>query len=726
MNADEICLAFPAREASLGPIPPGLAPAVVDRLRHAGITDLYSHQAAATAHTLAGRDVCVVTGTNSGKTLCYSVPILHRLLREPAARALLLFPTKALAQDQASRLKTLLGNDLTVGVYDGDTPKSQRAHIRRSANLVISNPDMLHAGILPGHSNWTAFFKNLRVIALDEMHVYRGVFGTHVAFILRRLLRLASWYGNAPQIVGCSATIANPEAHFAALTGRRAVVVDEDGSPQGRRFYRFLPPSPEAISPSTTVANLVTESIAAGQRVLCFNRSRLAAELVLRRVRAELTARQLDPALVDSYRGGYTPADRRKLERQFRQGGLRALISTSAMELGVDIGGLDTVILNGYPGTIASFRQQAGRAGRGTSDGHTVLVAHTDPLENLLTRAPGPLLESRGEAALINIQNAPIVSVQLAAAAAERPLEPTELMTFSPTALDEAERLERRGTLEFRGGRFLPAEVDSAGISANIRSSDGSEISLLVGSTEIGVMDAARARHALFEGAIYLHRGQSFLVVEDDRDFGYVTLQPTDAPFYTVPLVESRLESGAPLASDGPWSLQAIQVTERLVGYDRVPLESDGTRETVDLDGEPYSYGTTSVRFRPQPAVGLPMDAVVGAVHGVEHALRIVAPLVVGCDRGDLGSSWQLFGSLSGGPEVDLYDRAPGGVGLAEGLFARRTEWLRLALQLLQECPCPDGCPLCLMTAQCEIRNATLHKPGTIGCFQLAQSASEG
>src|SRR4051812_13901318 len=398
---------------------------------------------------MSGSDVVVVTGTNSGKTLCYNLPSLHFIQSEPAARMLYLFPTKALAQDQLGKLSALLPDGIRAGTYDGDTPQSTRSGLRRLAHIVLTNPDILHVGILPGHELWAKFFRSLRLIVLDEMHVYRGVFGSHVCGVLRRLLRLAEFHKSRPQIIACSATIGNPVELFQNLTGRKPVVIEEDGSPRGKRTFVFWNPpivgdKPERMSANIVCSELMVGLAENGQRVLEFNRARISAELVLRYARKRAAkGGKIKPESIESYRAGYTPKERRQIEKALFKGELLGLAATNAMELGVDVGTLDAVIMNGYPGTISSFFQQAGRAGRGTRDGMAIMVAHDDPLEQFLIRKPQMLLQGVNESVAANPSNPQILSQQLLCAAHERPMLPSELERFGGNALDVAESLDR-------------------------------------------------------------------------------------------------------------------------------------------------------------------------------------------------------------------------------------------------------------------------------------------
>lgn len=696
-----------------------LNPLIAERLRKAGIEELYAHQAFALDEAMSGKDLMVVTGTNSGKSLCYHLPALERVLAEPAARALYIFPTKALAQDQAGKLAELAPSPhVRIGVYDGDTPASQRSAIRRMAHVVITNPDMLHIGVLPGHENWTSFLKALRMIVIDEMHAYRGVFGSHVGGIVRRLLRLCEWHHNRPAIIGCSATVGNAEELFTKLTGRRPAIVDRDAAPSGARTIAFWNPpelpSGDRLSGNLVTAELLAALVTAGIRTLAFNRTRVSAELVLRYARESLAKAGLGGEAIESYRAGYTAKERRGIEQALFNGKLVGLSATNAMELGVDIGGLDAVLLNGYPGTVASFRQQIGRAGRGTRNGLAIMVAHSDPLEQYIVRHPGEILDRDPEAVALNPENAQILAKQLRCAAYERPLSPTELAAFGESALGVAEEMDRAGELGFSAGRFFYPSHEAPAPGINIRGDGGESIKLMVGETDLGGMERWRAMTSAHNGAIYLHRGASFIVRELDLARSTAHLEPLEAEYYTQSIVQSVLHQNIAVRTEAGESLVGVTVTDLVSGFRRKALDGQTVLSVEELDLPPTSYDTIAVRFDLPEIDEENLAEAVGAVHGAEHALLAVAPLFAGCDRGDLGSAWYMAFPDTVRPAVFVFDRVPGGVGLCEALYARRREWIQAALELLRDCPCEAGCPSCLLSARCEANNENLDKRSTI------------
>ena len=716
---------IPPRSARYGTPKAKFHKSIQARLDKLEINRLFTHQALAYDSAMAGKDLMVVTGTNSGKTLCYNLPALQICLAEPAARCLYLFPTKSLAQDQLGRLEALApGPEIRIGTYDGDTPQSQRGALRRLGHIILTNPDMLHIGILPGHENWTKFLKSLRLIVVDEMHVYRGVFGSNVGNVIRRLLRLCEWHKTRPQIIGCSATIGNPLELFQKLTGRSATLVDDDGSPSGKRTFIFWNP-PELGNGQRLSANLATSEILtslaeSGSRSLAFSRARVSAELVLRyaRKRAEQGG-IVPPNRIESYRAGYTPKERREIEKALFKGDLLGLSATNAMELGVDVGALDAVILNGYPGTASSFWQQAGRAGRGIRDGLAVFVAHDDPLEQFLVREPGMLLDSRIENVAVNPQNAQILGQHLLCAAHERPISPSELPRFGDTALEVAETLDRSGELEFRAGLFFYPSMEPPALKVSIRGSGGDQVRLLANGEEIGTMERWRAMTSAHTGAVYLHRGTTFLVTDLRLDEGRAEMEAQKVDFYTQSISQSILDPRASFREAKlptvDASLSGVNVTDIVTGYRTKSLDGDTVLGYETLDLPPVTFDTICIRLDlPELKEEDNWEAEIGSIHALEHAILAVAPILAGCDRSDLGSAWYSMFHDTLRPAVFVFDRTPGGVGLCEKLFDSLTGWIHASLQLLASCPCTDGCPACLMSARCEVANESLNKQGAI------------
>ncbi len=661
--------------------------------------------------------------------MCYNLPALNICLSEPVSRALYLFPTKALAQDQLGKLEELIpGTSVHAATYDGDTVKTQRSAIRKNAHIILTNPDMLHVGILPSHDLWAKYLKALRLIVIDEMHVYRGVFGSNVAGVLRRLLRLCEWHHSRPQIVACSATIGNPEELFRQLTGRNPKLVNDDGSPHGKRTFVFW--NPPVIGENQRLsANVATSEILAslaenGMRTLAFSRARVSAELVLRYTRKRVEADgHVAASAIESYRAGYTTKERRQIEKALFKGDLLGLSATNAMELGVDVGVLDSVILNGYPGTASSFWQQAGRAGRGVKDGLAIFVAHDDPLEQFLIRQPSMLLEARNESVSVNPENGQILGNQLLCAAHEKPITPGELERFGVTAIDVAEGLDRSGELEYRSGMFFYPSFEPPASRVNIRGSSNDQVKLYVDDVELGTMEKTRAMTSAHEGAIYLHRGASFLVTSLNLEAGRAEVIPMEASYYTSAIVQSVIDAHLPFRmteiGDSQVSLIGIKVTDMVQGYRKKSLDGDTVLSVEPLDMPPMTYDTVSVRIDlPEMDLESDMLSQIGGVHGLEHALTAVAPLLAGCDRGDLGSAWYTAFPDTMRPAVFVFDKTPGGVGLCEKLYDSMALWMQASLKLLISCPCVDGCPACLMSPRCEANNETLVKSKAVAILK--------
>lgn len=689
-----------------------------DRLASQRIHQLFTHQTEAWDATRRGENVAVVTGTSSGKSLCYHLPTLVACREEPLARALYLFPTKALAQDQLARFESLAeGLGIYAATFDGDSPKARRAAARREAHVILSNPDMLHIGILPNHESWARFLRSLRVIVIDEMHVYRGVFGSHVAGVLRRLLRLCEWHRAKPLIVACSATVANPAEHFFDLTGQSATLVDNDGSGQGRRTIAILAPpkleDPQAPSPNRETATLLADFSANGARTLAFCRSRISAELVLRYARERLTEAGDSPAIVESYRGGYTPAERRKIERDLFSGKLLGLATTNAMELGVDIGGLDAVIVNGYPGTASSFWQQVGRAGRSGQDGLGLLITHADPVEAFIAREPDLLLSRRIEHASVRLANPSILRDHLACAAHERAVTLDEAEAFAPNGPEILNQMVDEGLVQESLDRFYYKAHVSPASRIDIRGTSGPQYRLDCGERELGTMEEWRAFRSVHPGAVYLHRGETFVSTNLDLGERRAELAATTPDYYTVAVGQSLVEPGVILRSHdlAGWKaeLMSVKVTSLASSYRKLRLDNGSMLEELPLDLPAREIDTIGIRF--SSAVSLEDDPeFIASVHTAEHALTSVAPIISGGDRRDHGSAWYGFNFETAGPCLYVFDVAPGGVGLSESLMDNMTTWLELARDLIVRCPCTDGCPLCILSSACECGNEPLDK----------------
>jgi len=705
------------REAEYAEPERPMHPVLQQRLREIGIERLYSHQAAAFDLASANKDVVVTTGTGSGKTLCYNLPVLHALLSEPAAKALYLFPTKALTQDQLGKLRELTPPGIEMQTYDGDTPRSERAAIRRKAHIILSNPDMLHTGILPNHASWTKFLKNLRFLVLDELHAYSGVFGSHVALVISRLLRLCAWHGNHPQIISCSASIRNPLELFRSLTGREAELVERDGSPRGVRMFVFWnPPSiGEGYRKSSIAetARLMSTLVRMGVRALVFSQSRIASELVLSYAKKELE--EASPALskvIESYRGGYTPQERRQIERRLFHGEIFALSTTNAMELGVDIGSLDAVVINGYPGSVSSLRQQGGRAGRGAKDGLAIFVARDDPLEQFLMRHPEIAWEGKAESVRIHPGNPYVLAPHLICAAHEKPISVSELDAFPPQSLDMLESLEKEGTLERRSGMWFFPRSESPAAEIGLRSS-GREFTIFSNGKVLGSLEEWRAYHSAHEGAIYMHRGENYLVTNLDLRAGKVEVENVTADYYTQSLVTTSVYPEGQIRkkefSGGGMIYLTLKVTNSVDGYLKKSLKTNEVISREALDLPPYSFRTLGLCFDVRCCDEEDQNWIYG-VHALEHLLIALAPVVARCEPRDLGSAYYPFWLPTMSPAIFVFDSVPGGSGICEALYAESEDWLAHVKEQLMNCHCREGCPSCILSPRCPYSNQSLSK----------------
>ncbi len=734
---------LPRRRARYGRLHKPLPRPLEWALRQNGITRFYSHQAEAINAVRRGEHVVVATATASGKTLAYNVPVIESRLLDPQARALYLFPTKALAQDQLRALNDLLQGDLRgvrVGIYDGDTPPEARSEIRRQAAILLTNPDMLHVGILPNHHLWRSFFQHLRYVVIDEAHVYRGVFGSQVGCILRRLRRICRSYGSDPQFIACSATIANPTGHIETLAGISPTVIDEDGAPQGARtFVLWNPPLEDPAhgvrrSANGEAANLFAALVQNGIRNLTFARSRRGAELILSYARhvLERTTPELADA-VAAYRAGYTAEDRRALERALFSGGLIGLTTTSALELGIDVGHLDATVLVGYPGTIASMWQQAGRAGRGENDALTVLIGLDDPLDQYLLRHPADLFARPHEAARCDPGNPYVLAQHLPCAAYESPLTAEDEALFGGRYVEAMVRLEENGTLDYRGragqpdrwfytGKKYPAQ------EVGLRSASGGRVRLLDiehGRQVLEEIDATTAHFRAHRGAIYLHQGNSYLVTDLDLRAGVALLKEAEPGYYTQPRELNEINIIRSIAHRSlTWGAAfygQVRATSQVIGYTRkkqfsarAPSEEVLSQEPLDLP--PQTYETTAVWWDVPAAWGHQLARqggdFAGALHAVEHGCIAMLPLLAMCDRFDLGGVSTAHHPDTEGPLICIYDAYPGGVGLAERGFEALTAWWQATAEMIANCPCQAGCPSCIHSPKCGNNNEPLDKAG--------------
>ncbi len=718
-----------AREPRFAPIPHDLSPALRDALIGQGMGQLYQHQADAIEAAWHGATI-TTTGTASGKSLCYLVPTAEVLLGDPRAKALYLAPTKALAQDQARRIHQLGLKGLRPAIYDGDTPKEQRARIRREANIILTNPDMLHVGVLPNHAAWSDLFANLAVVVIDEAHVYRGVFGSHVGNVLRRLRRMSARYGTAPRFLMASATIGNPVELAAALTGiDQIALVDDDASPQAPRQYAMWDPplldedSGARRSAVTEAAEIVVDLVKGGARVICFMKARKGVEMISRMVREQLEDQA--PMLADKvspYRAGYTPEQRRDIEQRLTRGDLRAVIATNALELGIDIGALDACVVVTFPGTVASLKQQWGRAGRRT-EGLALYVAGDDALDQYFCRNPEQFLDRPVENAILDPFSEQIHAQHLLCAALEAPITPADLPFFGPETPAAIEALVSSGGLVKRPSGYGLAEADSYPASkTSLRSASFEQVVVVDGrSGEVmGGVELGRAFSTVHKGAIYFHLGKSYLVRDLDVVNGRAVVDPFEGEWYTQPktettttidrLLERRDVDGAKL------SFGEVSVTETVIGYQRKRYGDHEAIDLIGLDLPTTTFSTQALWYEPthEAMRDLPMEALLGALHAAEHTQIAVLPLLAMCDRWDIGGLSTNLHMQTAGPTIFIYDGHPGGIGITREGYRRFEELCLSALTLLKQCPCEHGCPSCVQSPKCGNLNEPLSKVGAI------------
>ncbi len=749
---------FPPREARWAEFPGWLDPRLGEVLRKRGIQRLFSHQRAALEAVHAGRNVVVVTPTASGKTLCYNLPALNRLLAEPGARAIYLFPTKALSRDQMEELNSTI-DDLGAGVnlksfvYDGDTPQDARRAIRSQAQVVITNPDMLHTGILPHHTRWTKLFENLRYVVLDELHSYRGVFGSHVANVLRRLKRIAEFYGARPQFICSSATIANPGELAAALLEQPVEVVAESGAPSGEKFFLFY--NPPVVNRQLGIRrSYVNETrqvslnfLARGLQVIVFANSRLVTEILVTYLKdacekapharfgragqaVEVWSDQgaWSPDAVRGYRAGYLPEERRAIERALREGVVRAVVSTNALELGIDIGSLDVALLAGYPGTIASTWQRAGRAGRRSGASAAVLIASSAPLDQFIVQNPDYFFGNSPEHGYIQADNLEILVNHLKCAAFELPLRPEE--SFGRVNLPElCNFLQETGFLHASGGAYhwssdaYPADA----ISLRAVTSDNFVIVDITdgsgdGARVIGQVDFTSALTTVHEKAIYLHEGRQFHVERFDYQKRKAYVKAVDVDYFTDAISYTQVkileelgrallgkegQAGAPVSQESQAGMPApqrvhgeVQVNTQVVGFKKIKfytLENVGAGQLTLPEQEMHTtaYWLSLPREFMAALPYSPADRQSGVI-ALGNALRAMATLLVMCDRRDLGVAAGNTGEAEYAPNIYLYDNYPGGIGLSEPLFELHHRMLEQTEKMIEHCACASGCPSCV------------------------------
>ena len=737
---------IPARPAEYGEWPEWVHPALRHALEERGVQRLFRHQQLCAEAAWRGEDVVVATGTSSGKSLGYQLPVLSALAADERACALYITPTKALGSDQLQATLALTKDlpGITPAPYDGDTPVDARRAIRDQSRFVFTNPDMLHASILGSHERWARLLRHLRFVVVDESHTYRGVFGANVSLVFRRLLRLARAYGSEPTLVFASATSAAPTEHAELLCGRPVRAVDVDTAPTGERTVVLWEPgfiegaegehgAPVRYAATTEAASIMGWLVREGARTLTFVRSRPAAEIVAMRAQEDLSAagRPDFARRIAAYRAGYLAEDRRALERALDEGDILGMATTNALELGIDVGGLDAVVMAGYPGTVASFRQQAGRAGRRGQGSLVVLVARDEPMDAFLVHHPEALLGRPVERSVFNPSNPYILRGHLYHAALERPLTAQDVDDFG--AHDVVEQMCEEGLLRKRPRGWFPAP--DAEVTVSIRGGAGAEVMIVDVSDGrlLGTVDAARALTQVHEGAVYVHQGEHFVVQELNLD-DYVALVEPAQPDYTTrarSTTDIRILGEAHETrqlAKGVWVASVdVEVTDRVTGY-VVRLADGSVSEHIPLDLPAQHLETRAVAYTIDPLVldslGISAGEVPGALHAAEHAAIGLLPLIATCDRWDIGGVSTALHQDTLLPTVFVYDGHPGGAGMSDEGFARFHTWITATYGAVESCPCEHGCPSCIQSPKCGNGNQPLDKQAALKVLGLLSKAS--
>lgn len=732
---------LPERAAGCVPWPSWVPDLVRDAFIRCGVAQPWAHQIEAAEHAMAGRHVVLATGTASGKSLAYQLPVAVALTADPRATALYLAPTKALGADQLRSACALELPTLRPASYDGDTPMAERDWVRAHARWVFTNPDMLHRGVLPAHGRWAGFFRRLSFVVVDECHGYRGVFGSHVALLLRRLRRVARLYGSDPVFVLASATVTDPAGSATRLSGVDCVAVTADHSPRGARTVALWEPplladvagengAPVRRPAGAEAARILTDLVVEGARTLAFVRSRRGAELTAIGARRALS--EVDPSLasrVAAYRSGYLPEERRALESALADGELLGVASTNALELGVDIAGMDAVVMAGYPGTLASFWQQAGRAGRAGDGALVVFVARDDPLDTYLVHNPAAVLDKPVEATVIDPLNPYVLAPQLACAACELPLTPDALAAFGgPVAERVVDKLVADGTLRRRPTGWYWTSRDKPHSAVDIRGSGGEQIAVVEADSGrmLGTVDPGSACRTVHPGAVYLHQGASYVVDELDLDTGLALVHAEDPEWTTSPReqVDISVLRRASRSSGGGVEvcLGEVAVTAQVVGYLR-RLPSGDVLDQIPLDLPAQTLETRAVWYTLDApllrAAGLTPARVPGALHAAEHAAIGLLPLFASCDRWDIGGVSTAMHPDTGAATVFVHDGHPGGAGFADRAFAAFLPWLSATRDAIAACECPTGCPSCVQSPKCGNGNDPLDKPGAVAVLDV-------
>ena len=713
---------IPARAATFGELDHPLPEAVRERL---GVADFWSHQAIAINHLRAGRSVAVATGTASGKSLCFQAPIAEMAAGPKPATSLMLFPTKALAQDQ---LRSITALDIP-GLVAGE----ERTWVRRNANVILTNPEMLHIGLLPNHDKWANFFHRLEFVVIDELHTLRGIFGSNVAHLLRRLRRICAHYGSDPTFVFTSATIGEPGRLASALCGLPVEEVTEDGSPCGDRIFLLWDPAAEDdgsgrnVSSSRDTAELMAALVRGDHRAIAFCRSRKGTEIVAADVRRHLPKKLAES--VRPYRGGYLSSERREIERELFSGELRGVVATSALELGIDVGGLDVCILNGFPGTIASMWQQAGRAGRAAQTSLAALVAGDDQLDQWFMHHPTELFSRKPESAVINPGNSHVLLPHLGCAAYELPLTPEDEIWWPETLEDGvrslilSDRLRMRPAHHRQGAAAVWAGGGWPAQKVGLRNAGGDEYRIATtDGTLIGTVDGSRAFRLVHPGAVYMHQGQSWRVTDLDLRDRVAIVESSDGGEYTQPRAVTDISI---LETDqtrtlgaSELSLGSLRVVSQVIGYRRFNTFTGEQLGTHDLDLPAGELETRGFWYVIDDDViddsGIDLGELPGALHAAEHAAIGILPLFTICDRWDVGGLSTAHLADTGAATIVIYDAYPGGAGVAELGYEAADRHLAATLDVIETCECSDGCPSCVQSPKCGNGNDPLAKDAAV------------
>lgn len=707
---------IPAREAEYAPFPASLDARIAPVLDARGIHRLYVHQRRAYDLAHEGKDICVVTPTASGKTLCYNLPVLNAILQNPDARALYLFPTKALSADQVSELYELIegmGVDVKTYTFDGDTPGAARKKVRQAGHIVVTNPDMLHSGILPHHTKWVKLFENLRYVVIDEIHAYRGVFGSNLANVIRRLMRLCRFYGSNPQFICCSATIANPKELAGMLIGRPVELVDKSGAASGQKHVVFYNPPvvnrqlgvrKSVLQETLRVAAMLVDNDIS---TIVFGKSRLQVEVLTRHLKERVKDPLGNSGRVRGYRGGYLPTQRREIERGLRSGDIRAVVSTNALELGIDIGQLDACVMCGYPGTIASTWQEAGRAGRRKNTALTVIVASSSALDQYIVNHPAYFFGHSPENALIHPDNLYVLMGHVKCAAYELPFEEGETYAQGVSTREMLDYLCQENILNLTSGRYYWMAEEFPAADLSLRSISGEnfviiDISRPEHRVVIGEMDRYTVPMLLHEHAIYLHEGQQYQVEKLDFTEHKAYVRSVDVDYYTdadlntsVKVLDVLMEQ--PLGS-GQLAYGEVLVTWLVTMFKKFKLDTQETLGFGPVDLPELEMPTTACWWALDEGMtaGLSMDDLQGGMLGIANALRQIIPLYLMCAPRDICVQYRVRDPFTKLPTILAFDNYAGGIGLSERVYGMRSLIFSDVYAMISACPCEKGCPSCV------------------------------